>query len=98
MVWFILGLLVGFILDVLWYHKGFNKYEIKPLKFLEHWTWAVLLAIIPHEFFWGIASALLIEERFQKHFFSIGSGHEKITFALGALEIALLLAFLFLYR
>jgi len=97
LVWFILGLLLGFLLDVLWWHKGFNKYEKGKLKWCEHWTWAILLAMIPHEFFWGLASALLIEERFQKHFFSIGSGHEKPTFIIGAIEIVLLLASLFFY-
>jgi len=89
-IWFILGLLAGFLLDVLWWHKGFNKYERGWLKNLEHYHWALLFTMLRHSFTLGLSAALLIEERFQDHWFSIGSGHEKESFIIAIILGALL--------
>jgi hypothetical protein len=96
----IVGAGVGALMNGLW--RAFfwssdavwSKHQLwRPLTWLEHFTWALVLWILSFVlwsgFFWT-GLVLLIDESVQDHPFAIGSGHEKQTLVIALVLVALL--------
>jgi hypothetical protein len=103
----ILGAGLGAVLNGLW--RAFfwssdavwSKYELwRPLTWLEHFTWALVLWILSllvwEGFFWT-GLVLMIDESVQDHPFAIGSGHELQTYLIGTI-LAVLLAIIIILK
>ena len=79
-----LGVLIGSIIDFVWWRRfAFSKYDLS-LEVLEHYHWSYILSTIAvalshsiiSTILIGIALVLLIDEAaYQKHPFAIGSSH-----------------------
>jgi hypothetical protein len=100
----ILGAALGAVLNGLWRKfcwssdAEWSKYELwRPLTWLEHFTWALVLWILSllvwEGFFWT-GLVLMIDESVQDHPFAIGSGHEKESWLIGLILGAFLSAIL----
>ena len=83
------GFLLGSVLDVIYSKFGFDKYKWR-LEILEHFHWGMILIATQIPFCIGVGIALIVGERFQDHPFSLGSGHERLSLAIG---IGLVLGF-----
>ena len=98
---FVLGLLSGFLVSLIWEKKGipdFLNLLPKWLAAIEHYHVALLLLLIAKhlpfsEFLYGFSVALIVEERFQEHPFAIGKDTEKISLLIGIILLFLLCFF-----
>jgi hypothetical protein len=68
MIVVLLGMLLGLVLDRVWWEWGLSKYE-SGVKELEHYHWGLLAWFLsyftPHlvsEFLWGLGAALILAE------------------------------------
>lgn len=68
MIVFLLGMLIGLVLDRVWWESALNKYE-KGVEELEHYHWGLLAWIVSYltplivsELLWGLGAALVIAE------------------------------------
>jgi len=103
---FVLGLLFGMIIDVLWFKwKGHVYYYPlsnphvrfkSKLAFIEHYHWALLLIIIEmfvntYGFLSGFASALIISERYHVDPFNLGNKKSIVLFVFELIVLGVVL-------
>jgi Na+/melibiose symporter-like transporter len=107
-IFFLLGLLAGLVLDRAWWESKANKYD-KNVEELEHYHWGLLAWIIAYltplwlsDVLWGLGAALVMAEWAQigewengawrrGHPFAYGSNHFKVSTAIGAALVAILI-------
>jgi len=83
---FVLGIILGLIMDVVWWNKSLDKYE-KGFEALEHYHFGILAGIVGlfiyPEIFFGLMLALFISEWTQTHQFAYQSNHFKSSTLIG---------------
>jgi hypothetical protein len=90
MILFLLGLLLGLVLDRAWWEGKFNKYE-KGVEELEHYHWGLLSWILAYlaplwlsQVLWGLGAALVLAEWAQVGEWENGEWRRGHPFAYGS--------------
>jgi hypothetical protein len=90
MILFLLGLLLGLVLDRVWWEGKFNKYE-KGVEELEHYHWGLLSWILAYltplwlsQVLWGLGAALVLAEWAQVGEWENGEWRRGHPFAYGS--------------
>ncbi len=93
---FLVGLLVGFLLDFSWRKLELSKYEGR-LEALEHYHWGFLLLMLGRVFRFsefsllsiGVGFTFVLSEMMQNHRFAFRSDHERTSTVIGVILLAL---------
>ena len=90
MILFLLGLLLGLVLDRAWWEGGFDKYE-HGVEELEHYHWGLMSWIIAYltplwlsQVLWGLGAALVLAEWAQLGEWENGTWRRGHPFAYGS--------------
>jgi len=90
MILFLLGLLLGLVLDRVWWEGGFDKYE-KGVEELEHYHWGLMSWILAYltplwlsQVLWGLGAALVLAEWAQVGEWENGEWRRGHPFAYGS--------------
>jgi Na+/melibiose symporter-like transporter len=90
MILFLLGLLLGLVLDRAWWEGKFSKYE-KGVEELEHYHWGLLSWILAYltplwlsQVLWGLGAALVLAEWAQVGEWENGRWRRGHPFAYGS--------------
>jgi hypothetical protein len=86
LAFFVVGLVLGLIIDKIWYNINYSKYE-KGVEFLEHYHIGIILITLSvlFNFYWvlGLGLAFILAEWTQKHYFALNSIHFKLSSFIG---------------
>ena len=86
MIWFSLGFILGLILDKVWFHINYSKYE-KGFEVIEHYHFGLVCFVFgilfDLNFLFGLGLALNLAEWSQDHFFAYHSDHFKHSTIIG---------------